>query len=769
MATNAITDKYRKLFFALYEKIHDSKNGYFSKDGIPYHSVETFMAEAPDYGHETTSEAMSYYVWLEALYGRMTGDWNPFKTSWTVMERYLIPQREEQPTNGDYNPSKPASYAPEFERCEDYPAPLDSSVSVGKDPIGAELKQKHGDLIYGMHWLVDVDNWYGFGEADNPTYINTFQRGASESVWKTVPQPSIEKFESGGKNGNGYLDLFTKDSSYTRQWRYTVAPDADARVIQVAYWAKKWADEAGGSKAVDDIVKKAAKMGDFLRYSLFDKYFKKISCQSKNDAGANGYESCHYLLSWYYGFGGPLTANNWAYRIGSSHNHFGYQNPFAAWVLSNNPAFTSNMCKNAPRDWKQSMQRQLQMYYWLQSAEGAIAGGCTNSYKGRYERHPDGVPKFFGMSYEEAPVYLSPPSNGWFGFQSWSMERVAQYYYETKDDAVAPLLSKWVNWVMKEVKTTKNGIEIPSGLAWTGAPDSSWSREGGMPPANTKLHVKVTSYSKDANIMPSVARTFLYYAAAKNDDNVYKVGMKILDDVLRLEDNIGYSTDEERKDFIENLNTPVYIPPGWTGVMPNGDRIDENSTFLSIRSKYRDDPKFDYVKSTVDNGQAPVMRYHRFWGQVEVALAFGMASMLKPGDAPTPVKPTPVKPTPDKPTPDKPTPIPTPPKPVPVVPPKISTGALDYKVSGKWQSNGKQYYKQDVKITNIGSAPIAQVTIIVDCDAIQQSWNSANVAGDPKKFGFPAWLVQNGGGLQPGASFEFGYIAEGKEPVPRLL
>ena len=53
-----------------------------------------------------------------------------------------------------------------------------------------------------MHWLADVDNKYGFGATPGPgcelgptatgsSFINTFQRGEQESVWETVPQPSL--------------------------------------------------------------------------------------------------------------------------------------------------------------------------------------------------------------------------------------------------------------------------------------------------------------------------------------------------------------------------------------------------------------------------------------------------------------------------------------------------------------------------------------------------------------------------------------------------
>ncbi|TDC03095.1 endoglucanase, partial [Streptomyces sp. 8K308] len=52
--------QFEQEFLELYEKIKDPANGYFSDEGIPYHSVETLIVEAPDHGHETTSEAYSY-------------------------------------------------------------------------------------------------------------------------------------------------------------------------------------------------------------------------------------------------------------------------------------------------------------------------------------------------------------------------------------------------------------------------------------------------------------------------------------------------------------------------------------------------------------------------------------------------------------------------------------------------------------------------------------------------------------------------------------
>src|SRR4051794_19771774 len=129
-ATNAAaaTDPYAQQFLDMYSKIKSAASGYFSPSGVPYHSVETFMVEAPDHGHQTTSEAFSYWMWLEAVYGRVTGDWAPFNNTWAAAEKYIIPTNADQPTNGSYNSSKPATYAAEWPEPTGYPSPLDTAV-----------------------------------------------------------------------------------------------------------------------------------------------------------------------------------------------------------------------------------------------------------------------------------------------------------------------------------------------------------------------------------------------------------------------------------------------------------------------------------------------------------------------------------------------------------------------------------------------------------------------------------------------------------------
>ncbi|MFD5794298.1 glycoside hydrolase family 48 protein [Streptomyces diastatochromogenes] len=633
----AATKAYDARFLDLYGKITNPANGYFSPEGIPYHSVETLIVEAPDQGHETTSEAYSYLLWLQAMYGKVTGDWSKFNGAWDLMEKYMIPTHADQPTNSFYNASKPATYAPELDTPNEYPAKLDTSVSVGSDPIAGELKSAYGtDDVYGMHWIQDVDNVYGYGNepgtceagptATGPSYINTFQRGPQESVWETVPQPTCDAFKYGGTNG--YLDLFTGDSSYAKQWKYTDAPDADARAVQAAYWADVWAKGQGKGGDVSATVAKAAKMGDYLRYAMYDKYFKKIgNCVGASSCPAGtGKDASHYLLSWYYAWGGATdTSAGWAWRIGSSHVHGGYQNPLAAYALSSYADLKPKSATGAA-DWGKSLQRQLEFYQWLQSSEGAIAGGATNSWQGRYATPPAGTPTFYGMYYDWQPVYHDPPSNQWFGFQAWSMERVAEYYQQTGNATAKAILDKWVKWALSKTTINPDGTyRIPSTLQWSGQPDT-WNASS--PGGNSGLHVTVADYTNDVGVTAAYAKTLTYYAAKSGDATVKSTAKALLDGMwANYQDSLGIAVPETRSDY-SRFGDSVYVPSGWSGKMPNGDAINSSSTFSSIRSFYKNDPAWSKIEAYLKGGAAPVFTYHRFWAEADIALAMGSYAEL---------------------------------------------------------------------------------------------------------------------------------------------
>ncbi|HET9517762.1 MAG TPA: glycoside hydrolase family 48 protein, partial [Actinoplanes sp.] len=623
-------------FATLYRTIKDPKNGYFNSDGVPYHSIETLIADKTDHGHETTSEAFSYWLWLEAAYGQMSEDWAPFNKAWATMEKYIIPSHADQPTNSFYNPASPVTYTPEHPQPSGYPTRFDPAVGVGSDPIAAELKAAYGTSdIYGMHRLLDVDNVYGFGRCGDgttkPAYIDTVQRGPQESTWETVPHPACDTFKHGGPNG--FLDLYTKGNQ-SRQWRYTAAPDADARAVQAAYWAYTWAKEQGREAEVSDAVANAAKLGDYLRYSFFDKNFKKIGCASPFCTPGVGKDSADYLLSSSYTWGGATNVDvGFAYRFGSSNDHVGSQNPMTAYALSNVPAFAPKSA-TGKTDWTTSLGRQLEFYQWLQSAEGAIAGGATNSANDVYDAPLPGAPSFYGLTYVAHPGAGDPPANQSFVYQVWSMERVAELFYVTGDARAKTILDKWVTWAMANTSVTDTGYEIPSTLEWSGGP-ARWNPQAPLP--NTNLHVKVKDYTNDVGVAGSYAKLLTYYAAKSGDATAKLLAKRLLDGIWAQWDGKGVSVTETRADYQRFTETydaatgqGLYIPSSWSGTMPNGDVIKPGVSFLDIRSFHRKDPDFPEVQKYLDGGPAPTFNYHRFWAQADVATALAEYQRLFP-------------------------------------------------------------------------------------------------------------------------------------------
>ncbi len=622
-----VTDnEYINRFNEMRQEFYDPDNGYFSADGSPHHSIESLIVEAPDHGHESTSELYSYWLWLEVMNGRINKDWAPLAEVWDRIEEFIIPTNADQPTNAAYDPSSPAAYAPEFPLPSDYPSPLGFTAPVGVDPVSPDLTATYGADIYQMHWLLDNDNFYGYGNrgdgVSTPSYINTFQRGEQESVYETIPHPSWESFEWGGPDG--FLPIFILDENYSEQWRYTSAPDADARVVQAMYWAQIYAKEQGISLNNLDLDK-TVKMGDFLRLSMFDKYFKPLGVQSDTSGAGTGYDSAHYLMSWYMSWGGAAdTSAPWAFRISSSHCHFGYQNPVAAYALTNVDELKP-ISQNGERDWNVSLTRQMEFYTWLQSKEGAIAGGATNSWNGDYSPYPTGKSTFYDMAYDKDPVYHDPGSGTWFGWQAWSMERVAEYYYITNDPMAKQLMDKWADWVKSEVNLIgEDDFEIPATLEWSGEPDT-WDADN--PGANNNLSVTVTNYNKDLGIAASMAKALIYYAAATEKHDVLDtdsrdLAKEVLDRMwVTYRDDKGVSSPEERGDFVRMFEEEVYVPDGFIGAMPNGDEIKPGVTFLDIRSGYRDDPDFDRLEAAYNAGEDYTQNYHRSWAQIEVALA----------------------------------------------------------------------------------------------------------------------------------------------------
>jgi hypothetical protein len=654
---------YDQWFLDLYNQLTNTANGYFSPKGIPYHSVEQLIVEAPDYGHETTSETYSYWLWLTADFGRVSGDWTAFNNAWANMQQFLIPNTANQPGCSAYNASSPATYGPEAASPASYPVALNSSVPVGSDPLSSELNSAYGGCTLDTPmWIMDVDNRYGFGQQEDgtstPSYVNTFQRGSEESVWDTVPQPDWDNLSKGQSNA-GYLGLFNNGGgSFASQYKYTDAPDADARMVQAAFWALQYATAQGNQSQLTSTMAQAAKLGDYVRYSMYDKYFKQISANCSQvgsvscPAGTSKANEATYLLSWYYAFGGSTTGA-WSWRISGTEIHEGYQNPLAAFALSNTTSLIP-LSPSAKADWGTSLTTQLNLIQWLQSAEGGIAGGVANNWGGNYGdagKPPTGDPTFDGMYYDFEPVYHNPPSNQWFGYQAWPMERVAEYYFETGNAQAKAIMQKWVAWAesVVTVNTTTGTICEPGQLNWSGQPAASFTTgtsSTAQPPANPGLHVTVSNgCSADLGVAASLAKAYMYYAAKSGDTTAQTAAQNIIDVIHQFYgDSLGFSAPEARKDynnFTSAFNTTnfegLFIPSGWTGSYPglgNTPMTSADNTFLSIRPWYTSVANYPEVQNYLNTGTVPSFNYHRFWAEVDIATAFDAFAFLFPNVSP---------------------------------------------------------------------------------------------------------------------------------------
>lgn len=578
-------DLYRERFMKLSNQIHRKSSGYLSKEGIPYHSKEKFIIEAVDYGHNSTSEVMGTLLWMDVLYGKITGKWKRFRADWDVIEKYFIPSLKEQPNIELYRPENPSSFSREYDDPNKYPVNIDFRENVGRDPLYSSLLEKYGRGIYLMHWYVDVDNWLKF-QNKRAVKIKLFERGPEESTWETIPHPCYDE-KGGGERG--FVDLFIKSDA--PQWRYTSAPDAELRIVQAMYWANEYSKEKNVN--VSNYLRKTKKMGDFLRYSLYDKYFRKIGTA---DEAAKGKESAHYLISWIVAWGGAIEGN-WSWRIGYNKIHAGYQNPMAAYYLS----------ELGVEDWDVSTKRQMELISWIQSEEGPIGGGVDNDYAKQ-----GGA--FHGMHFNPHPVYRDPSSNAWAGWQYFLMERVAQYYYVSGDKVARQILSKWVAWLKKHVEFSSDGdVKIPVELSWSGAPETG------------DLSAKVKYIGHDVGGQALAAMILMFWDQAnkkwgEEDVNTMYLARKILDNSWNtLYDGIGLAAPETKHDYFRYWNEPVMVPKEVEKKTPWKTTLSDTSKFRDSRPSYRGvlPPKGPYGKGN----PAPVYRYHRTWAQCQFATA----------------------------------------------------------------------------------------------------------------------------------------------------
>ena len=340
--------------------------------------------------------------------------------------------------------------------------------------------------------------------------------------------------------------------------------------------------------------------------------------------------------------------------------------------------------KDATSDYEESLKRQLEMYLWLQSVDGPFAGGCTNSWRGRYEDYPSGHATFYDMAYVPHPVYADPGSNHWIGNQVWSTQRLAELYYDVVtngdktggmkvgglsiEDALDALLSRWIEWFEENTKFDYTDPEtgkymsyaIPSNLDWgkddtdyTCTPDT-WTGTYD-PNGNQSLTCKITGYGQgDIGCVSSLCNTLIYYAAAKGVDAKYasqegssvaEKGPYLANRLLSMQweggrDDIGLAYEDCNGSLKRVFEQKVYIPDYYKGEMPDGSKLEPGATFLSIRESYKKDPMFQELQKVYEaTGETEDYKFklHRFWHMGDALMSYGGMALLYPDVKPIPI------------------------------------------------------------------------------------------------------------------------------------
>ena len=80
----------------------------------------------------------------------------------------------------------------------------------------------------------------------------------------------------------------------------------------------------------------------------------------------------------------------------------------------------------------------------------------------------------------------------------------------------------------------------------------------------------------------------------------------------------------------------VYVPPGWTGKMPNGDTIKPGVSLPGHPLLVQERPGLAEGRDVPGRRRGADVHFHRFWAQTAIAAALGDYARLFEGTTPPP-------------------------------------------------------------------------------------------------------------------------------------
>jgi len=466
--------------------------------------------------------------------------------------------------------------------------------------------------IYLPHYKIDTDNWnMYFSKSNEKRFINTYKNNNKDSIWSSLTYPSLI-------NSKDFVNPYVKaDSPEMKQWEYISDSKYVSKIIETIYWAYCWSNEQKKRKFMDTILKKVLRMSDYMLYFInSNESLQEFNVESKDD-------DLNYLVSRYFSWKGDIHGKWLTKKVSSNIIGIGSQNPLVAYILSNIKEFKSDN-EDIILKWKKTYKRQIEFIRWLQSSEGAIVG---NAIYISSSIEINKVPTFYNLVFSNNS---NEEENNLFSTQCFVFESIAELYYITKDKDIETILFKWLDWVLTVFHLTSDrSFRIPNRLSFEGQPEKWIPNTKIKDHKNKHLNVIVEDFNNDLGVAASLSKILLWVGKKINNEDYLTLGREILErqEILN-KDEDGYATEEKFYQY-RLFNKKLPIQKDFKGVYGRSTKINDKSSFLSIRPYYKRDKNWKKIQTFLDKGTpVPKFRYHRFWEQCEILSAQGLYSLL---------------------------------------------------------------------------------------------------------------------------------------------
>ena len=256
-------------------------------------------------------------------------------------------------------------------------------------------------------------------------------------------------------------------------------------------------------------------MGDYLRYTLFDKYFKTIGCTSPRCPAGTGKDSAHYLLSWYYAWGGALDSSR---RLGLAHRLV------ARALRLPEPARGLGAVDRLGPD-AEVGRPPRPTGRPRSSVSSSSTPGCRppraaspvvrpTAGTARTRRRRPARPRSTAWATPRRPSTTTRRRTSGSACRRGASS--ASPSCTTPPATRRPRRSSTSGSPGSSRTSRTDGADwkVPSELTWTGKPDT-WNKAN--PGSNSGLSVAVKSYGQDVGVAGDTARALLFYAAKSGD------------------------------------------------------------------------------------------------------------------------------------------------------------------------------------------------------------------------------------------------------------